>query len=78
MAQAFQVARGQPNWALRLAVLTFLLVVGVPILLLLMIAGLAGFLVFMVLSGVNWILNLFQGGKKPDDGRRNVKVINRK
>ncbi len=78
MAQAFQMARGQPNWAVRLAVLTFLLVVGIPILLLLMTAGLAAFVVFMIISGFNWLLNLFQGGSKQDDGRRNVKVINRK
>lgn len=78
MAQAFQVARGQPNWAVRLAVLTFLLVVGIPILLLLMAAGIAAFLVFMILSGLNWFLNLFKVRSKQDDGRRNVKVINRK
>jgi len=78
MAQAFQMAQGQPNWAVRLAVLTFLLVVGIPILLLLLIAGLAAFLVFMVLSGFNWFLNLFQGSSRQNQGRRNVKVINRK
>ncbi len=78
MAQAFQMARGQPNWAARVAVITFILVIGIPILLLLLTAGIAAFLVFMVLSGANWFLNLFKGGSKPDDGRRNVRVIKRK
>ncbi len=77
MAQAFQVARGQPNWAVRLAVLTFLLVVGIPILVLLMVAGLAAFLVFIVLLAINSFLNLFKGSSKRNDGRRNVRIIDR-
>ncbi|MDG2423396.1 MAG: hypothetical protein P8M22_05400 [Phycisphaerales bacterium] len=76
MAEAFQAARGQPNWAVRIAVLTFLLVVGIPILLLLLVAGLAAAVVFMILSTINYVL-VRLGGKQRDDGRRNVRVIKR-
>jgi len=77
MAQAFQAAQGQPNWVVRLAILTFLLIIGIPILLLLMAAGLAAALVFMVLSAINWVMVRLGGAKSKDDGRRNVRVIKR-
>lgn len=77
MAEVFQSARGQSNWAVRLAILTFLLIVGIPILLLLLVAGLAAALVFAILSMVNWVLVRVRGIKPANDGRRNVRVIDR-
>lgn len=77
MAEAFQAARGQPNWAVRIAVLTFLLIVGIPILLLLLVAGLAAAVVFAILSTLNWIFSGFRSTKPTDDGRRNVRIIDR-
>ncbi|MAT80075.1 MAG: hypothetical protein CMJ29_00330 [Phycisphaerae bacterium] len=77
MAQAFQAAQGQPNWVVRIVVLTFLLVIGIPILLLLLVAGLAAAMVFMVLSTINWIMVRLGGSTPKDDGRRNVRVIKR-
>ena len=77
MAEAFQVARRQPNWATRAAVLTFLIIIGIPILLLVLLATLAAALVFSVLMSINWVASRFSARKSPEHGRRNVRVINR-
>jgi hypothetical protein len=77
MSEAFRAARRQPNWATRAAVLTFLIIIGIPILLLVLMATLAAALVFSVLLSVNWVLTRFSTRRTPADGRRNVRVINR-
>ena len=77
MSEAFQAARRQPNWATRAAVLTFLIIIGIPILLLVLLATLAAALVFSVLMGVNRVASWFTPSRSPEDGRRNVRVINR-
>ncbi|MCH2151726.1 MAG: hypothetical protein MK089_00110 [Phycisphaerales bacterium] len=77
MAEAFQVARRQPNWATRAAVLTFLIIIGIPILLLLLLATVAAAVVFSVLMSINWVVSRFSTSKSPEHGRRNVRVINR-
>ena len=77
MAEAFQAARRQPNWATRAAVLTFLIIIGIPILLLVLLAMLAATLVFSVLVSINWVASRFSSRRSPEDGRRNVRVMNR-
>ena len=75
MSAAFKMAQGQPNWAVRAAVLTFLVLVGLPILLLLLVAGLAAAVVFSILASANWVLSRMKGSRPPHDGRRNVRVM---
>ncbi|MGI9013983.1 MAG: hypothetical protein ACR2GY_07020 [Phycisphaerales bacterium] len=84
---ATRVVVGQPSWVRRFAILTFLLVVGLPILLLLCIGLLAAAIVFFLLSGVNAILSALGLGPEravtrhhqqpgsPTAGRENVRVI---
>lgn len=79
-----------PLWAVKASMLAAVLVVAVPILLLTLAALLAGVLVFLVLAaGVVAYRRLrglgrWLGGGRPggwrgwrDDGRRNVRVIDR-
>ena len=77
MSEAFRAAGRQPNWATRAAVITFLLVIAIPIFLLLLLATFAAAVVFMVLAGINWLLGRTPGRRPPEAGRRNVRVINR-
>jgi hypothetical protein len=71
--------------AVRAAILTFLVFIAIPIFLLLLLAGLAAVVVFSILSLVNWILarlttrGVSRGAGKAaaNEGRRNVRVINR-
>ena len=77
MAEAFQAARKQPNWATKAAVLTFLIIIGIPVVLLLLLATLAAGLVFSVLISINWVTSWFSSSRSPEAGRRNVRVMNR-
>ena len=78
VSAAFQAVNRQPNWVARAAMLTFLVVVGIPILLLLLLAAMAASVVFVVLIGVSRVARLFRGSQEPPGGgRRNVRVINR-
>ena len=76
-AAAFQAFNRQPNGAVKAAVFVFLLVMAVPILLLLLVAGVLATAVFTVLYGFNRLIGFFRGlgGPKSDQGRRNVRVI---
>tara|TARA_Y100000589_G_scaffold325045_1_gene362195 strand:- start:5529 stop:5900 length:372 start_codon:yes stop_codon:yes gene_type:complete len=79
-ASVFQAASRQPSWVMRAATITFLLVVGIPIMLLLLLAAIVATTVFAVLIGVNRVIGLFTGRAVrpggPDDARRqNVRVI---
>lgn len=77
VSAAFQAARRQPNGAAKAAVLTFLIIIAIPILVLLLIAMLAATAVFTVLMMFNWIATRFRGTSDPGAGRRNVRVIRR-
>ncbi len=76
----FQGVRSQPGWIGRLAMLTVILIIALPILLLVMIALLAGVLVFSILAGFNALLGRAKrsiNGFPRRDGRSNVRVISR-
>lgn len=77
MAGMFQRVNRQPNWIMKAAAITFLIVIGVPILILLLIAAVAATVVFAVLTGCNLLLGRSGRTPAPDSGRRNVRVINR-
>ena len=77
MAGMFQRVNRQPNWIMKTAVLAFLLVIGVPILILLLLAAVVATVVFAVLTGCNLLLGRLRKGSTPDSGRQNVRVINR-
>lgn len=82
-ASAFQAASRQPNWVIKAAVIVFLLVVGIPILLLLLTAAILATAVFAVLTGINRLLLALRGGTpRPPGGpgdtrRKNVRVLQR-
>ncbi len=69
---------GRPAWVTRAALTAGMLVIVVPLVLLTLAALLVGTLVFAVLSAVAWLIGQFSGvGPRSDDGRRNVRVIER-
>ena len=80
-ASIFQAASRQPSWAMRAATVTFLIVVGIPIMLLLLLAAIIATTVFAVLIGVNRIIGVFRGrpnsrpGGSNDARRQNVRVM---
>jgi len=76
----------QPGWVTKAALLTAVLVIGLPLLALALLAVTIGLAVFMVLglvaTGLATVRNLFTGagtGPRPpmDKGRRNVRVLRR-
>jgi hypothetical protein len=75
--QAWQTINTQPSWIVKAATLVFLLVVGIPILLLVLLALILATAVFAVLWGVNRVLAGFRGVLPRNDGRENVRVIRR-
>ncbi len=77
VARGYRWAQSQPSWIVRLAVLTFLLVVGLPILLLVMFAVLAASVVFGGLALFHTALDKLRGLPSYRDGRKNVRVIRR-
>ena len=60
-ATILQAAGRQPSWPMRVAAITFLIVVGIPIMLLLLLAAIVATTVFAVLVGINRVLGLFGG-----------------
>lgn len=74
----FRTVAAQPSWITRIALATFLLVIGLPIMLLFMLALICGVMIFGVLSLVNALLLRLKGSlpSRPD-GRENVRVIRR-
>ena len=74
---AWQTVNTQPSWIVKTTVLVFLLVIGVPILLLLLLALFAAVLVFAVLWGANRLLGGLRGVLPGRGGRENVRVIRR-
>ncbi len=74
--------RRQPGWVTRTAFIIAVLVVVVPILLLTLAAVAVGLACLLVLGLVaqigRFFANLFRGGLgREDDGRRNVRVVER-
>jgi len=77
--RAVRFAASQPSWVTRFAVMAFLIVIGIPILLLILLATIAGAVVFTVLAlvaaGLARLRNL---GSGRSEGRENVRVIQRR
>ncbi len=82
MGSVWRLAASRPGWPLRIALLTFLLVLGLPIILLALVAILLASAVFAVLALAHRTIERFQGrgrgllGRR--DGRENVRVIERR
>ncbi len=82
-AQRQRAARGyhwltsQPSWVVRLALVMFLLVVGLPLLLLAIVAVIAATIVFTGLALINASVARLRGFLPKRDGRSNVRVIRR-
>ena len=76
---AFHVVHGQPGWVTRAALLVFLLVIGLPIIVLILLAFMLAAVVFGVLALVNAVVSRVRGGSPgslaPSEGRENVRVI---
>ena len=82
-AQRERAARGyhwltsQPSWVVRLVLLIFMLVVGLPLLLLAIVAVIAATIVFTGLALINAGVARLRGLLPKRDGRSNVRVIKR-
>lgn len=76
--KVFRTVAAQPSWVTRLALYTFIIVIGIPILLLAGLALAAALMVFGVLALANAILVRIRRAIPRDDGRRNVRVIERR
>ena len=74
---AWRAVNTQPGWIVKATVFAFLLVVGVPIVLLLLLALIVAGLLFAVLWSVNALIRRLKGLLPHRDGRRNVRVIRR-
>ena len=87
MGSVWRLAASKPGWPLRIAFLTFLLVIGLPIILLALVAILLASAVFAVLALAHGTIERLRGrgrgrirgrgllGRR--DGRENVRVIQR-
>ncbi len=79
VGSVWRLAASQPGWPLRIALLTFLLVLGLPIILLTVVAILLAAAVFAVLALAHRTIERIRGrgllGRR--DGRENVRVIQR-
>ena len=87
MGSVWRLAASRPGWPLRIALLTFLLVLGLPIILLGLVAILLATAVFAVLALAHRTIERIRGlgrgrirgrgllGRR--DGRENVRVIQR-
>jgi len=75
---AYRAVAAQPSWVTRLALYTFLIVIGVPIFLLTMMALFAAVIVYGVLALTNAMIMRVRRAFPRDDGRRNVRVIQRR
>jgi hypothetical protein len=76
--RGYRWAATRPGWVARAAALAFLIVVGLPILALVFLAILAAAVVFGVLAGADALLRALRGPKRVEDGRENVRVIDRR
>ena len=62
----------------RAAAVAFLVVVGLPILVLVLLAITAAVVVFGVLAGIDALMRAVRGPRRVEDGRENVRVIERR
>lgn len=75
--QAWRAVQSQPSWIARLAGAIIVLVIAVPFVLLVLLALLAGVVVFGALALVNVVVAWVRGVLPRHDGRENVRVIRR-
>ena len=76
-ARAYQVAAAQPSWITRLALFTFLLVIGLPLMLLFLFALLTATVVFGTLALGHLMILKLKGLMPVQNGRENVTIIRR-
>ncbi len=77
-AATYRFVRAQPGWVSRLAILAFLIVIGLPILFLVMLAIATAVVVFGMLALINALVVKARGVMTSrHDGRENVRVIRR-
>ncbi len=76
-ARGYRWVVSQPGWITRVALLSFLVVVGLPVLLLLVLAVAASVLVFGGLALLNAGAVRLRGMLPRRGGRRNVRVVGR-
>jgi len=74
---AWRTINTQPGWIVKATVFAFLLVVGVPVVLLLLLALFVAGLLFTVLWGANALVRRLKRLMPQRDGRENVRVIRR-
>jgi len=74
-AEAYRVMSAQPNWVVRLALITFFIIIAIPVFILLLFATFAAVVVFAVGFAIHWIASKLRG-ERPS-GRENVRVIKR-
>ena len=77
MLSGYEWVATRPSWLTRVALVTFLLIVGLPILLLVSVAILAAVVVFFGLAAGHLLLRKVRGLLPARDGRSNVHVIRR-
>lgn len=77
LAGVFRTVQSQPSWISRAALLVFVLVIGIPILLLALLAVFAAVVVFGMLSLFHGLTTRLRGLMPRNDGRANVRVMHR-
>ncbi|MCA9297023.1 MAG: hypothetical protein KC983_10910 [Phycisphaerales bacterium] len=75
--RVWSVAQQQPSWVTKIAAVTFLLVIAIPVLFLFFAALIMGLAVFIVLGIAAWILRAVRRILPHRDGRENVIVRRR-
>ena len=78
VAAMWRAASAQPGWLGRAVLMTFILVIAIPIFLLVMLALIVASVVFAVLFCVNYVFMKARGILPKRDGRENVRVIQRR
>ena len=78
MLSGYEWVATRPSWLTRVALVTFLLIVGLPVLLLVGVAILAAVVVIFGLAAGHFLLAKVQGLLPARDGRSNVRVIRRR
>lgn len=73
-SHVWQTVSSQPSWIARAAIVTFLIVIGLPILLLLLLALFLAATVFAVLAAIYRLSPWVRGALPRSDGRENVVV----
>ena len=73
----WQTAASQPSWLSRIVLMTFILVIALPIFVLVLLALFVASIVFAALWGVNYLVAKVRGALPHSDGRKNVRVIRR-